>query len=376
MPNMVIALRIALFTLVCTFWVPADETVPGTENDRTGYDEPKTIKELVDGLNQANMQEAFQLLRNEYIKKQDLDDLNLNRSAFQGLVERLGFGASLFTETSLAAQNSPYDFYTNQITGKLAYIRFGKFTASELTDFDKAIKKYNSDNTVKTIILDLRSPQAQADFTIAASILSRFRPPNEMLFKIRRPDTERPILFQTKTNEISWSNEVVVLVDTETGNVGEIIAKLLQSKSNSLVIGEQTPGLTVEYREATIGEDRILRYAVAEVTLDDESSIFKIGVTPDLLTKSNLKSKQQLFSETNKGIPLNPYLFKVERPRLNERALVERTDPELEYRLALMNGEKTEWNTEYPEDKILQKAVDILRTRDFLKSGKRKRKLR
>ncbi|MDF1816838.1 MAG: S41 family peptidase [Verrucomicrobiales bacterium] len=345
-------------------------TVQGTVENPTGY----SLETLVDGLNQANLQEAFRLLSSEYIKREDLDYLSLNRAAMQGILERLDFGAMLLTEASRSAQNSPYPFLSARIDDQIAYIRFGKFNRDELSSFDSVITEFREEEKIKTLILDLRSPQAQAEFTIASEILSRFRPPNELLFKIRRPGNERPTLFPSKPNAVSWGREIVILVDKETGNVGEIIAAVLQRKNNSLVIGEKTKGLTVEYRDVPIGEDRILRYAIAEVILEDESSIFQKGITPDLPTPAELESKHEVFEKINQQTPLSKFLFQKERPRMNEAALVAGTDPELEYYLAKSNGRKTEWDEQLPEDRVLQKAVDILRTRDFLDSGKRRKR--
>ena len=127
-------------------------------------------------------------------------------------------------------------------------------------------------------------------------------------------------------------------------------------------------------RDVPIGKDRILRYAIAEVILEDGSSIFQKGVTPDLPTDPSIKSKHAVFHATAKGEEMGKFLFRKERPRMNEAALVAGTDPELEYYLAKSNGRKTEWDVSLPEDRVLQKAVDILRSRDFLDSGKRRRK--
>lgn len=366
---------LALFFLV---WISAGraEDQAGSEEAGGGgtgtvVPEDASLGRLVDGLNQANLQEAFRLLRSEYIKKEDLDYLSLNRAAIQGLLERLEFGAMLLTEASRSARNSPFSFHASPINSEIGYIRFGRFYKAELELLDSAISGWMNDTALKTIVLDLRSPQSQADFVIASEILSRFRPPNELLFKIRRPGYDRAVLFTSKPQPISWGKEVVLLVDRETGNVGEIIAAVLQNKGNSVVIGEKTRGLTVEYRDVPIGEDRILRYAIAEVILEDESSIFQKGITPDLPTEPNIKAKHLVFEDTEKGTSLSRYLFREERPRMNEAALVAGTNPELDYLLAKSNGRTTKWDEIIPDDRILQKAIDILVSRDFLDAGKR-----
>src|SRR6187402_3082173 len=52
-------------------------------------------KPLLDGLPQNAIQSAFQVLRRDYIRREDLSFDELNRAALQGLLERLDFGAEV-----------------------------------------------------------------------------------------------------------------------------------------------------------------------------------------------------------------------------------------------------------------------------------------
>lgn len=330
-------------------------------------DDPNgNLDPLIDNLSQASLQEAFRLLRSDYIKRDDLTYLELNRAALQGLLERLDFGAMLLTEKSREDRDSPFAFRSEKLTDQIGYVRFGKFKKQEIDKLDKALHRFN-DEKLETLILDLRSPQAQASFQIAASILSRFRPEGEVLFKIRRPNESRPSLFTSKIPKESWDKPLILLIDAETGNVGEIIAAVLKNRNDSLAIGESTKGLTVEYRDIPIGEDRILRYAVAEVVLADDSSLFQAGVQPDVSTPTSSKVKQAIFRETEET-PLAGFIFERERPRMNEAALVAGTDPELEFFVAKSNGKPTEWDKPILRDRALMQAVDLLTTTAFFDS--------
>ncbi len=328
-------------------------------------DDPQKLRQLIDGLNQESLQQAFRLLREEYIKHDDLDYLEINRSALQGMLDRLDFGAMLLTEKSRSARNSPFLFHDVAIGKETAYLRFGRYGKDEISNLDQAIRKYNAIESIRTIILDLRSPQAQADFAIAADILGRFRPPNELLFKIRRPGNDRPTLFISKPAPANWRRDLILLVDHETGNVAEIIAAVLKRDLNCLIIGEQTPGLTVEYRDIPVGKDRILRYAIAEVVLEDDSSIFQKGITPDIPTVTPGKIKQAIYRDVDHGKKLRDFLFQKQRPRLNEAALVAGTDPEMNYYLLRSQERQTPWDKPPLEDRVLQQAVDLLNVSSF-----------
>lgn len=327
-----------------------------------------SLDSLVDTLDQAALQEAFRLLTNDYIQEEDLDPLEVNRAALQGLLERLEFGAMLLTERTRSERNSPFGFHHARIHESLGYVRFGRFSEEEVGRFDEALRELQEDKKTTHLILDLRSPQAQAEFSIAAKLLSRFLPPNELLFKIRRPGNDRPTLFVSTPESDSCRLEPILLIDRETGNVGEIIAAVLQRETSCLVIGEKTPGLTVEYRDVPLGEDRILRYAIAEVVLEDDSSIFRSGVKPDLNTPTPLRSKTDLYRAVDGGKPLSDFLFQRQRPRMNEAALVAGTDPEIDYYLLLSQNKPTPWDRPPLLDRALQQAVDLLDTTRFLES--------
>ncbi len=335
---------------------------------------PQRLEDLVGTLDQAALQEAFRLLTNDYIQEEDLDPLEINRAALQGLLERLDFGAMLLTEQTRAERDSPFAFHHARLHESIGYVRFGRYTEEEIERFDAALLELQAEKAVTHLILDLRSPQAQAEFAIAGRLLSRFRPPNELLFKIRRPGNDRPTLFVSTPETVSCRLQPILLVDQETGNVGEIIAAVLKRGTGCLVIGEPTPGLAVEYRDVPLGEDRILRYAIAEVVLEDDSSIFRSGIVPDLATPTEPKAKHAIYRAVDGGKPLAELLFQKQRPRMNEAALVAGTDPEIDYYLLLSQNKPTPWDKPPPQDRALQQAVDLLDTARFLESGTNGRK--
>lgn len=331
-------------------------------------DGTQRLHNLIDTLNQSSLQEAFRLLTTDYINHNNLSELEINRAALQGILRRLDFDAMLLTEEQLSNRDSPFEYHQAIITDDTAYIRFGKFNEKCVAQLDRSLTEFSKNSEITHLIVDLRSPQAQAEFVIASEILGRFRPPNELLFKIRRPGNDRPTLFVSQPVEHSWNRELILLVDAETGNVGEIIAAVLKRETNCLVIGEKTPGLTVEYRDVIIAEDRVLRYAIAEVVLEDDSSIFRVGIKPDIVTPTPYESKRSIFRLTESGKNLRDFLIQKERPRLNEAALVAGTDPEIDYYLLRSNNKPTPWDKPPLQDRSLQQAADLLNATAFINS--------
>lgn len=367
LPAIILACSIAAPLAAIEDTSQVEGTAPGPTTPEA--DDPIRLRELIDTLDQSSLQESFRLLTKDYINHEQLDPLAINRAALQGMLSRLDFGAMLLTEKQKSERNSPFRFHDTLLTPRIAYIRFGTFKKGDVGALDKALKSFTAEKEIQHLILDLRSPQAQAEFSIASQILSRFRPPNELLFKIRRPGDDRPSLFISQATDESWSKNLILLVDRETGNVGEIIAAVLKRESKCLIIGEKTPGLTVEYRDVPVGEDRILRYAIAEVVLEDGTSIFQKGIIPDLQTVTPVEVKKAVFRENQKGTELSEILFQKQRPRMNEAALVAGTDPEIDYYLLRSQNKKTQWDKAPLRDRSVMQALDLLLTSEFLEKG-------
>ena len=119
------------------------------ETEKANAEEEKTeakpvskevsLDALIDELPQASLQEAFRILRSDYIKSDALSYLTLNRAALQGLLERLEFGATLWTREGREARNSPFKFHTEALTDEIGYVRFGKYNKAEVDALDAAL---------------------------------------------------------------------------------------------------------------------------------------------------------------------------------------------------------------------------------------------
>src|SRR3954469_10484117 len=59
-----------------------------------------TTRALVDSMDPADLKEAIQLLKSNYIKPDMLNDTELSRAAFEGILTRLGRGVVLLSNAS------------------------------------------------------------------------------------------------------------------------------------------------------------------------------------------------------------------------------------------------------------------------------------
>ena len=321
--------------------------------------------ERIDDLSQDALQEAFRILQRDYIRQEALSYDQLNKAAFDGLLRRLKFGAQLVDRNpDEEGRQTRVGFHAEELIPKVGYLRLASYKEAELKLLDETLRDYR-DKDFETLILDLRAPQPAADLEVAARVLDRFVENNTLLFKIQKPHDKRPTLFFSQVSGARWDGVLVVLVDEETPNTGEIIAAVIDLNRECLMIGSKTKGVTVQYEQIALNESTFLRFAVSEVVLGDDSSLFQKGIEPDFHVSSSLESKHKVFLASADG-SMDRYIFETPRPRMNEAALVHETDPELDYHLARARGEVTAFDRVPVQDKVLQRAIDLLMTLDHL----------
>ncbi|MFT4549054.1 MAG: hypothetical protein ACI8XO_000009 [Verrucomicrobiales bacterium] len=324
---------------------------------------PRSEYELVDSLEQNNLQEAIRILLKSYIKRDNLDSLELNRAAMHGLLDRSGFGVTLIdrkAEDDAAAQS--HQLVAESLTKTVAYLRPGTFSVGEFSKIGKKLDEF-SKSGVESLILDLRVPAKAATFQDAARFLNHFCPPSELLFKLQKPGEQRPSLFLSKP-ATAWEGGLILLIDQQTSPAGEAIAEVLRRQRAPIIIGTATPGKTVEYEKVIIAEEAYLRFAVAELIFADGSSIFRKGVQPDLDSSFEVADKAYVF-DASQTDGMRPFLYSKQQPRHNEAALVAGTNPELDYAIAKSAGRDTGYDTQPIHDRVVQAALDYLITAEI-----------
>jgi hypothetical protein len=313
---------------------------------------------LVDTLNQSNLQDAFRILQRRYVGQDQLSYVEMNRAALEGLLGRLGPGAQLLPEEEGRGEKATYRLVSELISEDVAYIRPARVAGVELKSFDTALRGF-ARSPASALVLDLRCPagtKGGGDFADTAAFAGRFLPKGTALFTVERAgDNGRPQLYSTQKKP-AWKKQLAVLVDEDTGAAGEVLAVCLRAHLGCIVVGAKTSGLSADYEEVPIGPNARLRYAVAEAVFEDGTKIFGNGVAPDIESRLNPEAKVRIFQESQtEGV--GKFVFEAERPRLNEAALVARTDPELPFRLR-KGAVDPDPVPDY--DRVVQSAVDAL----------------
>lgn len=310
---------------------------------------------LLNTLPQNSIQSAFQILRRDYIRREDLSFEELNRAALQGLLERLDFGASLEAADAKAAVVKPH-VQAEFLAPDVAYLRPETYAEGEGLLFEKALRGM-VEKKAQHLVLDLRA-SAGGSFEEAALMLQCFLPAGELMFKLKQMGRDDVEMFISKQEPL-WKGRVVILIDREICNAAETLAACLKQRGNAFLIGEKTRGATVRYATLKLDEKTLLRYASAEMLLPDGSSLFKKGLEPDFLIQGSMKDKNKVF-EDSRTQTMKPFVIDRVRHRFNESALVSGNNPELDDYVKKSKGEPLPGDAGQLRDVVTQRALDML----------------
>ena len=311
---------------------------------------------LINGMGSADLDQAVQALRSNYINPDALSETEIDRATLAGLLARLGRGVMLLPQQAPAAADTTTPFFAEILGGHVGYARVGSLTPSNLQAFDANLQSFGG-KKVGALVVDLRATSTTNEFALAAELAKRLCPKGKPLFTLRKPGQKQERAF-TSDRDPAYGGLVIVLADADTSGPAEAIAGILRQHMKALVIGQPTAGRAVEFSDVNLNGGRMLRIAVAEAVLPDGRSLFPDGVKPDLPVELAAVDKRQVFQESlTKGI--SQFVFEAERPHMNEAALLAGRNPELD---ALEAAQRRGRAPEAPKvrDPVLQRAVDVV----------------
>jgi C-terminal processing protease CtpA/Prc len=319
---------------------------------------PISRREAVDGLSEADLNALIPLLKEHYITPQQLTPIEISRATVQGLLDRLAAGAAILP-APVAERAAVSPFRAEIIDNRIGYLRLGSVTASNISELDAALNTFTG-KPLAAVVLDLRATPSGSDFEQAAEVCKRFSPKGKVLFTVRKPIAQQELILTSK-DEPRFQGLLVVLVDSDTAGAAEVIAATLRAHSGAMVIGQKTKGEAVEFAGVPLPSGKLLRIAVAEVTLPEETNIFPAGLTPDLVVDVPQEVTDALLKEALDG-GVTQLVMETERPRMNEAALVAGTNPELDAMQAAQERARGEKPKLPPKDAVLQRALDLVTT--------------
>ncbi|MDP9004610.1 MAG: S41 family peptidase, partial [Verrucomicrobiota bacterium] len=316
-----------------------------------------TTKSLVDSMDPADLKEAIQLLRNNYIKPETLNEAELSRATFEGILTRLGRGVLLLPASAAGPTEPSIPFYGEILDGHVGYLRPGAFDRGNLDALDTNVQTFAA-KKVDALVLDLRVGTMTNDFAMASEFAKRFCPKGKPLFSLRKTTAKQERTF-TSDRDPSYQGLLIILADNDTAGAAEATAGAVRLYNKVMLIGQPTAGRAVEYSDLKLPSGKILRVAVGEAVLPDGHSLFPDGMKPDVPVEMPAPEKREIFQQSrDKG--MTPFVVENARPHLNEAALMAGRNPELEAMEAQRRNRNPEKALPAIHDPVLQRALDLV----------------
>lgn len=313
-----------------------------------------TFGQWVNGLDDAQVQKALELVETHFQGASGLDAGAKQRALLEGLGSKFGPGIGFATLTRTVGDATP--FLAEILDGQAGYVRPGTLDSKVLGQMDAALENF-TDKQIPAVILDLRAVGPGSDMESAAEFARRFSPKGKIMFTIQNPSAKQERIL-TSDKDPLFSGILLVLVDAETSGAAEVLAATLREHADAMVVGEQTAGEGVEFGEFSLGGDKVLRVAVSCEVLPGGGTLSPDGLRPDVPVAFNPVLRDRIFELSQSG-GVSRFVFDVDRPRINEAALVARTNPEI-------SAGKSE-EIDAPRDAVLQRAMDLVTAIQFFK---------
>ena len=310
-----------------------------------------TREELLDSLTAADVQAAIGLIKKNFTNPEAVNDDQINRATLEGLLVRLSKGLVLLPTKTPSPPDTSASLYAEVLESHIGYLRPGAITTGNLQNMDKRLADFAA-KKVDALVIDLRASDS-GDFAAAAEFAKRFVPKGKTLFSLRRQDKQDHTFISDR--DPSYNGLIVMLVDQDAAGPAEALAVAVRAEDKALLIGQSTAGGGVEYSDLPLPSGKILRVAVAQCVGADGRALYPTGAAPDLAVEMSAVDKRQIFRlSTTKGIA--QFTNEVERPHLNEAALIAGTNPELE----TSEQRRSRAQANALVDSVLQRGLDLI----------------
>jgi len=315
-----------------------------------------TTRSLIDSMDAADLKEAIQLLKSNYIKPETLNETELSRAAFEGVLTRLGRGVILLSNANPQSAEPAAALYGEVLDGHVGYLRLGALNKANLDALDATLQNFAT-KKVDAVVLDFRASGATNDFAIAAEFAKRFCPKDKLLFTLRKSTAKQERAF-TSERDPAYQGLIVLLADGDTAGAAEAVAGAIRIYDKAVLIGQQTAGQAVEYSDLKLPSGKVLRVAVGEAVLPEGNQLFPGGLKPDVPVEMAAVEKREVF-QVSKEKGMTPFVTEASRPHLNEAALISGRNPELEAMEAAQRR-KTAAEKGGVHDVVLERALDLV----------------
>ena len=329
--------------------------------------------------------EIISVLKSNYVDRDQLSDQLLNTATIDGILQALGCGAEIVpiapaatnAAAGAAVQSKPVEplAHAEVIDPAIGYIRLADVTAGVVTPLDGELKNF-AQKKVTGLVLDLRFADG-TNYAAAAAVASRFLGGDQELFTLKSAETG-PQVFHTggaaaapSAGPDLTSVPLILLVNAETRGSAEALAGGLRAQDRGIIIGTNTAGAAVEWKDVKLSGGQTLRVATAKIVLPPKTAaaavgtdIFPGGITPDVMVKIDPKVEREVVLAVHTNETLTASLQpRVEKKGLSEAELVKafRGQAVDTSTVSTNKAAEEEGDIQNVRDVVLQRAVDILK---------------
>ena len=305
----------------------------------------------MNSLTPEDVQAALASVKKNFTNGDAVNDVELNRATLQGLLVRLSKGLVLLPGKATPLADAGAPLFSDVLEGHIGYVRAGAFTSANVQTLDKRLADFAA-KKVNALIVDLRASDS-GEFGSAAEFAKRLVPKGKTVFSLRKQDKQEQTFVVDR--DPAYNGLVVVLVDGDAAGPAEALAVALRTHDKALTIGEPTSGSGVEYSDLPLPSGKILRIATSLCVGADGRRLYPDGIVPDLSVEMSPMEKRQIFRlSAAKGMA--PFTREIERPHMNEAALIAGTNPELE----TAEQRRSRAQTNALVDPVLQRGLDLI----------------
>jgi hypothetical protein len=301
----------------------------------------------------------------------DSDPLTSRRNALEQALTQLGPGTSILPASTASGTEEPLDrFFQEWLPGKIGYIRLGKTLPQRSAQLQAALQDLHQLGA-RALVLDLRASNAGGTLLQAGELASCFVPKDTPLFAIQPLTSQKPPAPVISSKNPPASFPLVLLVNANTRGCAEVLAALLRIHADAFLIGQHTAGMAADYEETPLSQGRVFRFPVAKAVLEKAPQLFPKGLHPDLSLSIPLETTEAVLQKALQDGKVDPLIRTIERPRLNEAALVANRNPETEnwIRETLARQQGAVEPNPVLQDAALLRALDFVETRNALQSA-------
>ena len=137
----------------------------------------------------------------------------------------------------------------------------------------------------KTLILDLRRNGGGAEETLKRLVGNLFDR-DITIGELKRRKETKPLVAKTR-GDSGFKNNLIVLVDSESGSAAEVVSRVVQLEKRGTILGDRSAGKVMRSRfyPHQIGLETVVFYGVsvtdADLIMPDGKSLEVAGVSPD-----------------------------------------------------------------------------------------------